>query len=135
MNNVKPQTSTVISPYFGEVGTFEKHQSSQKPPIGIDLDEQDGCNSSEESEPLQAEFSEELALKWSKGLPLNMKEMGSVLGYSYSAVRNFKRNGMPVFYGKVFPEDFALWRRQKLGLVPQQPFGRPQHSSAGKYGR
>jgi hypothetical protein len=50
-----------------------------------------------------------------RGQALNLKELALVTGFSYSAVRSWS---LPVLSGKIFYDDFVLWRRRQSGLEP-----------------
>lgn len=50
-----------------------------------------------------------------RGQALNLKELAIVTGFSYAAVRSWN---LPLLSGKIFYDDFVLWRRRQSGLEP-----------------
>lgn len=56
---------------------------------------------------------EEARAKAARGEGLTLKELAVVTGMSYGAVRSWD---VPTLSGKVFYDDFVLWRRRQSGL-------------------
>jgi len=53
-------------------------------------------------------------LKRDRDQALNVKEFAVLAGFSYSVARQwFQLPGFPVIQGKVFWQDFVLWRRDQ----------------------
>ncbi|MBU6410866.1 MAG: hypothetical protein KGJ60_11815 [Verrucomicrobiota bacterium] len=53
------------------------------------------------------------------GQALNVKEFAALAGLSYSTARGwFRAKGFPAFNGKVFWQDFVIWRRRQTGIEP-----------------
>ena len=51
------------------------------------------------------------------GQALNVKEFAVLAGISYSIARDwFRARGFPVFNGKVFWQDFVMWRQRQTGI-------------------
>lgn len=67
------------------------------------------------------------------GAPLNLRELAVFCECSYSVVRGWVADGLPVLSGKVFLSDFEIWRRRLTGLEadPRIASRRPK-SIAGK---
>lgn len=48
---------------------------------------------------------------------LTLKELAVWTGFGYSEVRTWRGEwNFPLFHGRIFPEDFTLWRQGNLGL-------------------
>lgn len=62
---------------------------------------------------------------------LNVKEFAVLAGISYSVAREwFQLTGFPAIQGKVFWQDFVLWRRAKQlpkGSITGSPEPNPAH--------
>jgi hypothetical protein len=78
---------------------------------------------------------DEIQLRMAANLPVTVKELAIALEVSYHTMRNdSKEEGFPFWRNQlIFPNDFQLWRQQRLGLAsaPQTP-ARPQGNAAGK---
>lgn len=62
---------------------------------------------------------------------LNIKEFAVLAGISYSVARDwFHTTGFPALQGKVFWQDFVLWRRAQ-GVRRVQPAPTPVESGSG----
>lgn len=81
---------------------------------------------------LKAIDAKVVAAKVNAGKALTLAELSVHIGVGYSQVRAWK---LPLLAGKIFYDDFTLWRRRKLGLEsgPQTPAHR-QRATAGKCG-
>ncbi len=51
--------------------------------------------------------------KAQRGEALNLKELAVIIGMSYGVVRSWS---LPLLNGKLFMEDFVIWRRRQSGL-------------------
>lgn len=56
---------------------------------------------------------EEAREKAARGEALTLKELAVVIGMSYGAVRSWP---LPLLKGKIFMDDFVIWRRRQSGL-------------------
>jgi hypothetical protein len=57
--------------------------------------------------------------KRSQGKALNLREFAQAGGISYSlAIAFSKEPGFPIFRGKIWWEDFVMWRRQAIQYSP-----------------
>ncbi len=57
-----------------------------------------------------------LAERWKQGLPVTLPQLAAVNGLTYEQVRKLAAmQGFPKVAGKIWPEDFVLWRRGVVG--------------------
>ena len=57
--------------------------------------------------------------KRSQGKALSLREFAQAGGISYSlAIALSKEPGFPIFHGKIWWEDFVMWRRQAIQYSP-----------------
>ena len=57
--------------------------------------------------------------KRSQGKALSLREFAQAGGISYSlAIALSKEAGFPIFHGKIWWEDFVMWRRQAIQHSP-----------------
>lgn len=54
--------------------------------------------------------------KIARGEQINLKELAVYCGQGYSVVRAWQDQGLPILGGKLFLDDFVIWRRRKTGL-------------------
>lgn len=54
--------------------------------------------------------------KVKRGESITLKELAVYCGQSYSPVRAWQNQGLPLLSGKIFIEDFVIWRRRMTGL-------------------
>lgn len=59
----------------------------------------------------------EVRAKAERNESLTLKELAVWTGYSYNVVRSWQGDFpyLPMLNGKIFPEDFVLWRRNRMG--------------------
>lgn len=72
------------------------------------------------------------------GNALTLKQLAVYTGYSYSTVTNWpkrKDSPLPLLNGRVFVEDFILWRARVTGLETAPDTARPLPSSQRPSGR
>jgi hypothetical protein len=56
-----------------------------------------------------------------KGKALSLREFAQAGGISYSlAIAFSKEPGFPIFHGKIWWEDFVMWRRQAIQYSPHR---------------
>lgn len=65
---------------------------------------------------LKAITKESVLEKAARNEALTLKELAVLTGYGYSLVRSWQNQGLPVLSGRVFPDDFVIWRRGRSGL-------------------
>lgn len=82
--------------------------------------------------------AEEVRAKAERNESLTLKELAVWTGFSYGVVRSWQNERfpfLPVLNGKIFPEDFVLWRRRRTGLESVLGNGaHPQMPTADKSG-
>jgi len=52
--------------------------------------------------------------KADSGQALSLRELATVTGFGYTQVRGWSKSGLPVFYGRVFYQDFLNWKQKVL---------------------
>lgn len=80
---------------------------------------------------------EEAREKANRGEALTLKELAVVIGMSYGSVRSWTCGypSLPLLNGKVFFDDFVLWRRRKSGLeLSPAAVASLARQGAGKFG-
>src|SRR5438309_1230172 len=80
---------------------------------------------------------QEVREKAERNESLTLKELAVWTGYSYEVVRSWQGElpTFPLLNGKIFPEDFVLWRRRKTGLEFGPGIaGHQWMPTVGKYG-
>lgn len=65
---------------------------------------------------LQGIDRKKVLAKVKRGESITLKELAVYCGQSYSPVRAWQDQGLPLLSGKIFIEDFVIWRRRKTGL-------------------
>lgn len=78
----------------------------------------------------------EVRAKAERNESLTIKELAVWTGYSYEVARSWQicqEPRFPLLNGKIFPDDFVLWRRRRTGLEFGPGIGaHPMMQSAGK---
>jgi hypothetical protein len=84
---------------------------------------------------LQGIDRRKVVAKVARGESITLKELAVYCGQSYSPVRAWQDQGLPLLSGKIFIEDFVIWRRRKMGLeLPPAFVVRPRGRAAGRSG-
>jgi hypothetical protein len=65
---------------------------------------------------LQGIDRRKVVAKVTRGESINLKELAVYCDQGYSVVRSWQDQGLPLLSGKIFIEDFVIWRRRKTGL-------------------
>jgi hypothetical protein len=62
---------------------------------------------------------QEIVRRAKQGLALNLRQLAVATGYCYSIVRQWKKDGLPLKYGKITLADACAWLK-KFAKIKQQ---------------
>ena len=83
---------------------------------------------------------QEIVRRAKQGLAINLRQLAVATGYCYSIVRQWKKDGLPLKYGKITLADAYAWLKKfakvKLQESPTSESGCEHHPllTAGKCG-
>ena len=70
---------------------------------------------------MRPKFSkEEIIRRAKRGLALNLAQLAVATGYCYSIVRQWKKDGLPLKYGKITLADASAWLKQFAKIKPKE---------------
>ena len=63
---------------------------------------------------------EDVKTRAKQGLALNLRQLATASGYCYSIVRQWKKDGLPLKYGKITLADAYAWLKRFAKIKPRE---------------